>query len=247
MYLNTCTTVKYLVCVILLFVLSHGVYAQSTLKGQIFDNATKAIIPKVKVTNIKKQRSAVADSLGRFAIEAAPGDRIVYTAPTYLADTVYLVNLNTVKVYLQPNQTQLNEVKVQSARTHLGQLVFPSAPGPFGGQTVKYTTDDHGNQIGGLTLKLFTPAKTKQKAASARKIEREETQNAIAKIFSAQNLKNYIDLDGQELQNFSILYMPPVEVYQHNFNLALYIDSCRKEFMKIPIEKRRSKEFLELH
>lgn len=228
----------------LLFGLSSR--AQSVLKGQVFDNTTKRGIPGVKVVNTKKQKTVLADSLGRFTIDAGVGDVITYSATAYLTDTVYLINLNAAKIYLELNQTLLKEVKIQSARTNLGDMAIKAPPGPFGGHTLVYTTDRAGNPIGGLTLKLFDGGTSKKKRSNE-KIQKEELQQTISKLFSAQNLKNYLHIEGQEMQNFVILYMPSVSTYLNNFNLALYVDSCYKEFLKIPAEKRQAKEFLELH
>ena len=76
----------------------------------------------------------------------------------------------------------------------------------------------------------------------------EGTTQEIAKVFSPDNLKNYIPIAGQEMDNFIILYTPNINTYTaSDFNLTVYIDKCYQEFLKIPKEKRQSKQLTELN
>ena len=75
----------------------------------------------------------------------------------------------------------------------------------------------------------------------------EQKKEEIAAIFSPRNLQAYLPIKGQEMDNFIILYIPDVKTYTNiGFNLAAYLNFSYKDFMKIPQQKRRSKDFLKL-
>jgi hypothetical protein len=49
------------------------------------------------------------------------------------------------------------------------------------------------------------------------------------------------------MANFITLYTPDIATYTaEGFNLTLYIDSCYKEFVKIPPERRQDPHYLDL-
>lgn len=76
----------------------------------------------------------------------------------------------------------------------------------------------------------------------------EELKRQIAREFSPENLKDYIPLKGQEMINFIIMYTPTVDTYTSpEFNFTMYVDSTYKEFMKIPKERRESKDLTDLN
>jgi hypothetical protein len=221
--------------------------AQNILNGQIFENNSHRPIAGVKVENLKSHITAVSTTDGKFSIKAVKGDLIVYSRSPYKPDTVLVANLKHKEIYLDFDQTLLKEVKIMNKETNLGTLATPVAT-PFGGNTVRYQTDANGNNKGGL--KIMIPGSDQEQQKKIKEAKREadgETASQIAKIFSPQNLQNYVPLKGQELENFTLLYTPPLKIYRAKFNLPLYVDSCYKEFVKIPAEKRRSKAFLDLN
>jgi hypothetical protein len=223
--------------------------AQTKLTGRIYEYKTHIRLAGIRVENLKTHTSMTSDTSGRFSINAAIGDKISYTGMSYKTDTIYLADLKFKEIYLELNNGNLlKEVKVVDKEVNLGSLAVPIATGPFGSNTVRYQTDANGNNSGGVKIGLpgFN-GDQKKKERDAQKAADEQTELKIDKIFSVQNLENYLPIRGQELINFTILYRPSISVYQDKFNLTIYVDSCYQEFLKIPKEQRKAKDFLDIN
>jgi hypothetical protein len=234
---------------LLLFVLfSNNSSAQNILTGRIFEYQTHTGIAGVKVENLKSHVTAVSTAEGKYAIKAAKGDLICYSRSSYKSDTILVANLKYKEVFLELSENLLKEVKIINKETNMGIVATPVTTTPFGGNTVHYQTDASGNNRGGLQLSLTGSNKAQQNRVKEAKLEADDkTSTKIAQVFSPENLQNFIPIKGQELENFIILYRPPLNVYRAKFNLTLYVDSCYKEFVKIPADKRQSKTFLDLN
>jgi len=233
---------------LLLFVLfSNNSSAQNILTGRIFEYQTHTGLAGVKVENLKSHVTAISTTDGKYAIKAAKGDLICYSRSSYKPDTILVANLKYKEVFLELSQNLLKEVKIINKETNMGIVATPVAT-PFGGNTVHYQTDASGNNRGGLQLSLTGSNKAQQNRAKEAKLEaNDKISTQIAQVFSPENLQNFIPIKGQELENFIILYRPSSTVYRGKFNLTLYVDSCYKEFVKIPADKRQSKTFLDLN
>ena len=217
-----------------------GAYCQDRLYGQIFEYKTRKHLGDIRVQNVNSSAVTVSDTAGRFSMPANKGDRIIYSGQGYLPDTVYLINLKYTEIFLRVNM--LEQVNVTSTKTQLGSLKPTPNITPFGGNTVVYQTDKNGNYIGGIALKIYN-----NRGRDKQKIEGLQQQEKIGKVFSAENLQKYLPISGQEMTNFIILYTPDIKTYNEIANLTLYLNTCYKEFLTIPAEKRQSKEFLDLN
>ena len=228
--------------IIALCIITVASYAQDKLTGQIFEYRTRNHLPDIRIENLNNKAIAMSDTAGKFSIAANPGDKVVYSGIAYSTDTVYLTKLKFTEVFLILKM--LGEVNVKSTVLQLGNLKPPPIMGPLGGRTVVYTTDKDGNYIGGLTVKLV---RGPGKAKTNRKLADLQLQEKIGQIFSEKNLKNYLPISGQEMTNFIILYTPDTKTYSQMANLMLYLSNCYKEFVKIPADKRQSKDYLSLN
>lgn len=223
-------------------------FAQDNLTGRIYEYKTRNLLPGIHVINLRTNRYTISDQTGAYSIPARVGDLVVFMGLEYQPDTLYVKDLNYTDIQLMLKQNMLKEVRVTQQELKLGNLKAAPTLSPFGGQTLVYQTDDKGNYIGGVTLNLFDSHSAAKKRKHEEETAKDEAIKAkIAQVFSPENLQNYLPIKDQEMQNFIILYTPDVETYtNHDFNLALYLNICYKEFLKIPAEKRQSKEFLQL-
>jgi hypothetical protein len=224
-------------------------YAQGNLTGRIYENKTKVPLAGINIQNLNSHFSTLSDKNGGFAIRAHIGDLITFSGFSYQPDTLYVKDLNSIEILLDLKQNMLKGVQVVTPETNTGNLTAPPTLAPFGGHTLVYQTDESGNYVGGVTLRLFDSHKgAKKKKSDAQKAKDEEANQQIDKAFSIQNLQNYLPLKGQELENFIILYRPDIDIFtSKDFNLTVYIDTCYRAFLQIPPEKRQSKEFLQLN
>ena len=241
-------TLTVLILLFSIFIIHNNSYAQTRATGRLFEYQTRISLGGIKVENLKTHVIAVSDTSGRFSIKAAAGDRLVFSALSYKTDTLYLTNLKLKEVYLElKGDKMLKGVTIVNKEMSLGTIATPAAT-PFGGKSVRYQTDAAGNNKGGLALSLPSfNGDLKKKAKDAQREKDGETEAEIDRLFSPENLQKYIPIRDQQLANFILLYRPSVEVYQAKFNFTLYVDDCYKKFVKIPVEQRQAKDFMQLY
>ena len=240
--------IRLLFLLIGLFLLANISFAQGNLTGRIYENKTRIPLAGISIMNLKSRTMAVSDQNGIFAIRAHIGDLVTFSGFSYVPDTLFVKDLGTVEIFLNLKQNLLKGVTVTGSETKLGNLTAARTPTPFGGQTVVYQTDADGNAKGGLQFNLFDSHSDANKRKKETQLGKDEdTKQEIARVFSPENLKDYVPLTGQEMDNFIILYTPDINTFTgSDFNLTVYIDTCYQEFLKIPKEKRQSKQLTEL-
>jgi hypothetical protein len=199
------------------------------------------------VENLKSHIITQTSNDGSFSIKAAVGDLVCFSNYNYKTDTVYLLDLKYIQIFLEPRINMLQEVNVtnQQIKGNAGFVATPDI-GPLGSHAVTYQRDDSMNFKGGINFNISDGGETKRKH-EARITETEKEKEEIRKVFNAQNLKKFLPIAGQEMDNFVILYMPDRQTYYGPaFNLVGYVNSCYEEFVKIPQDERQSKELTQL-
>jgi hypothetical protein len=230
------------------FVFVQVSYGQDQLTGRVYENKTKVFLQGVRVENLKTHAMLMTSTDGSFSIKASVGDLICFTNYNYKPDTLYLTELRYVQVFLDPRVTVLNEVNVTNQQINNKSSGFGIAPekGVLGSSKVLYQTDSELRPIGGLKLN-FQDGKDTQREHETKVAANEKQKNGILKVFNSENLKKYLPISGQEMDNFIILYMPDASTfYDPAFNLVAYLNGSFEEFNKIPVEQRQSKELTQL-
>ena len=233
--------------IIILSAIITASYAQDQLTGRVYENKTNVFLQDIKVEDLKSHAMTTTGKDGSFTLKATSGDVITFSNFNYHTDTVYLTNLNYLQVFLTLQSTMLNEVKVTNQEIKSNAGFTPQVEtGPLNSKSVTYQTDENGDYKGGVKLRIFdggpTPKERQNKVAA-----NENKKAAILKVFNEDNLKKYLPITGQEMQNFIILYLPDDSTfYASNFNLISYLNTNYQEFMKIPLEDRQSKTYLQL-
>jgi hypothetical protein len=235
----------------LFFILLSGLittaFAQDQLTGRVYENQSKVFLQGIRVEDLKSRAMTMTGPDGSFTLKAAVGDVVCFTNSNYKPDTLYLADLKYVQVFLDPKVTMLNEVTVtnQEIKKNAG-FTTQKQPGLAGSQTVLYQTDENGNPIGGLKMNIADGGETpKQHEAKVSRTEAQKDQ--IRKVFNAENLKKYLPITGQEMENFIILYTPDINTYfAPTFNLVAYLNANYEEFNKIPVDQRQSKSLTQL-
>jgi hypothetical protein len=225
-----------------------AVSAQDNLTGRVLENKTNVILPGIAVKNLKTNYTTVSDRTGAFSIPVHVGDLVTFSSFAYQADTLYVKDLNYLEIHLLLKGTMLQEVKVTGQETRLGNLKAPPTLSPINSDALTYTRDGQGNYTGGITANIFDSHSAENKRKHEAQVAKDEgIKTKIAGIFSPEGLKEYLTMDGQEMKNFIILYTPDVATFTApGFNLTLYINNSYDDFMKIPEEKRKSKELTQL-
>ena len=224
-------------------------YAQESLTGRIYEDQTSTLLPGIVVRNLRTDIYKNSDQTGSFSIPTKVGDLVTFTGFSYHTDTLYVKDLNYIEVMLVLKSKTLAGVTIRDQETKLGGIKVQRTLSPIGNDAVVYSRDDAGHYTGGVTANIFDSHSAQKKRDLAVHLEKDGSiKDEIAGVFSPGYLKNYLPIKDQELTNFIVLYTPNVATYtSHSFNLAGYLNTCYKEFLKIPEEKRRSKELIELN
>jgi hypothetical protein len=213
--------------------------AQKLFTGRVLENKTRITLAGVRVENLTGKQVVVSDNTGQFSIKAKLGDLIVFRSFAYRKDTVYLADLHEREVFLEPEGNMLKEVTVTNQEINTKGWVDPTLTG----KPVAYLRDEKGNFKGGIALR-FGYGKGKQDKETEL-LQKEAAKDEVTGVFNAENIGKYVPLKGQELDNFIVMYTPPVKVFKSkSFNLLIYINNSYKEFMKLPAEKRQAAQSL---
>jgi len=225
--------------------LSVTAFAQDGLTGRVYENQKHISLPGIVVRNLNTQGSTVTDRTGGFAIPAKIGDVVTFTGFSYRPDTLYVKDLKYIEILLDLKQNMLKEVKVTASEVNVGSLKAAPRLSPIASDAVVYHQDAKGNYDGGLTFNIFDSHSAENKRKKEAQFNKDEdVKTQIAEIFSPEYLKNYIPLTGQEMTNFIVEYTPDIKTFtSHDFNITLYLNNSYTEFMKLPAEKRQSKDF----
>ncbi|SIR11807.1 hypothetical protein SAMN05421821_105105 [Mucilaginibacter lappiensis] len=240
---------KSLLIIILIGCFCRTSYAQGKFGGQIFENNTKIPLSGINIENLSSHLKQISASDGSFAIGAKIGDLLSFSSPYYQPDTIYITNLSYLKIYLNLKTKTLQEVKVTSSELHTGSLKAAPSKGPFNSETVLYQTDAAGRPIGGIKIMIHDWNKDENRRIREQQFLLDEDEKVqISKVFSPENIQNYLPISNQELKNFITLYIPSIKTYNSKgFNLLDYLTSSYKEFLKIPAEQRQSEDFLKIN
>jgi len=240
--------VRLILCCALVTLFIGVARAQDNLVGRIHEDKSNVAVPGINVHNLKTNKMVASDATGAFSIPAKVGDIVVFSGFSYRSDTLYVQKLGYIDIVLTLKSKMLDEVKVTGQEVKTGSLKGTPTLSPFNSQTAVYTRDDAGNYIGGLTVRLPDSHSAENKRKRDAQVRKDEgVKGKIAEIFSPEGLKNYLPITGQELLNFITMYTPDLATFTaEDFNLTIYIDDSYKEFLKIPADKRASKELTEL-
>jgi hypothetical protein len=239
--------VRTIMLLIFITLIAESSYAQGKYRGQIFDENTSRPLRDVSVNDLTSHSNTISGTDGKFTINAKVGDILIFNLLVYQADTILITNLSEVKITLTSNKT-LGEVKIKSSKISLGDLSTPKPGGVFNSKEALYQTDGVGHYIGGVKFmfdesKIYNENKVKQQKLNLN----EQRQQDISTVFCADTLRKYLPIKGQELDNFIILYRPDAKIYYSSgFNLVRYLSASYREFNKIAIEKRQSKELTKI-
>jgi hypothetical protein len=98
---------------ILFCLLSIKAIAQeTTLAGIVFDADSKDRIARVNVLNLNTRVSVYNNLNGVFSIEAKTGDRLVFSQPEHIADTISVQNHIPLAIYMKRISILLREVTI---------------------------------------------------------------------------------------------------------------------------------------
>src|ERR1700759_832403 len=97
------------ILILLLTLVAGLANAQQLLKGTVYESASGTKLPDVFVRNVNNKQLGITDKQGNFSIRAETGNTIIFEAPGYVADTLYLVDMLSKKIQLTTQTIALRE------------------------------------------------------------------------------------------------------------------------------------------
>lgn len=226
-----------------------SLHAQTVFNGRVLEDKTRLVLHSVIVENLSNKLRSITGDDGRFSIAAKVGDLLVFKKFSYAPDTLLLTDMHDKEIFLQLQSTMLKDVTIRdsSGRTGVAEKNMAYYDPQFHGQTAVPHRDAEGNYDGGVTLRIHYFTKDdKDKKKAAEKEEDREVNEEIIKAFTADNIGKYVPLKGKDMDNFIVLYVPDVKVYNSkDFNLLSYLNDCYQKWLKLSDDERKSAQIFQ--
>ena len=219
--------------ILLLVSMAGSIKAQQLLKGTIYESSGGARLPDVFVRNINNKQLAISDKQGNFSVKAETGNTLIFEAPGYIPDTLYLIDMLPKKIQLSTQTIALREVKISSTR---------EAFDPHKEYPEIYTKS-----------KLYVLSPTTwfgKEARDARRMKkffrREQEERRVDAVFTRTYVGSIVPLKGEDLDDFMLMFRPTYDFIKGNNNvsLAVYINDSYKKFAALPPEKRKPQKLV---
>lgn len=202
--------------------------AQNKLKGTVYEGSGSTRLSEVFVHDINNKQMTLTDKNGNFEISAATGHLVVFSAPTYASDTVYITDLTPKKIRLTPQGIRLNTVNISGTR----KAFDPQA---------EYPEVYEKSKVYPLSPSSWFSREGRNARRLKKFFKREVQEREIDEAFNAKTVTSVVPLKGEDLENFMTLYRPKYNDIKNGDKQALiiYINDSYKKYQALPPEKRR--------
>ena len=218
--------VRYFLIVFICFI-AGSVNAQTLLKGTVYENMTTNKLQNVFIRDKNTKQLALTDKNGNFQIATEAGHLLIFDSPSYVSDTLYVIDLTNKKIMLLPITIALREVNISSTRIQFD----PHKEYPEVYQKSK--------------VYIMSPSSWFSKEGKdARRLKQyfkhEAEERHIDAVFTRTYVGSIAPLKGQELEDFMTIYRPTYTFLMSNNSesLAVYINDSYKKYEALPPGKR---------
>ena len=216
-----------LILLLPMFLIAGLVNGQSLLKGIVFEDATNARMPNVFIRDNNNKHLTITDKKGNFSIQTETGHVLIFEAPGFNSDTLYLADFTQKRIILSNKSFTLREVSIKSSRIAFDPHVeYPQV----------YTKSK---------LYILSPSSWFGKeSVDARRLKdyfkTEAEERHIDEVFNIAYVGSIVPLKGSDLENFMSLYRPSYNFIVSNSSpsLVAYINDSYKKFEGLPVTKR---------
>lgn len=219
---------RYLLFIGLLLITAGAVKAQ-TIKGTVYEEGSNQKLSNVFIKDINNKQITLVDKDGKFEIKAAQGHTLVFDAPGYVSDTLFVVDEKPLKIELKQLSIVLREVKISSARS---AAFNPREEYPDVYQKAK--------------VNILSPSTIfSRESHRARRLKRffdnEEREKYVDRVYTPSYVSSLVPLKGAELQTFMTMYRPTYAYVKSNTgpSLAVYINDSYQKYKALPPDKRK--------
>ena len=204
------------------------VSAQDLLKGTVYEYGTDKKLQDVLIRDNNTRRLALSDKDGNFQIKTETGHLLIFDAPGYVSDTLYVVDLTIKKIRLEAKTIALREVTINSTRPEFDpQREYPE----IYKQSKVYI----------MSPTSWFSKEGRDARALKRYFKHEAEERHIDAVFSRVYVGSIVPLKGQGLEDFMTMYRPAYAFVMSNNSesLVVYINNCYKKFEALPPDKRK--------
>lgn len=187
--------------------------AQSLLKGKIYDRQTDSVLVSTTVFNSNRKVYALSVRDGGYSIEAAEGDKIVFSSVGYVNDTIkvldYMIDAGY-DVTMTLRNTLLKNVTVRSPNYQQDSLNRREDYAAYYNRPKNKLVSKTGPQNGvGVAISPlgFLSHRSKNKKMGEN-LEYQEEQDFVDYSFSRRYVEKLTNLHGDSLLTFMLSYRP---------------------------------------
>src|SRR5258708_12057403 len=219
---------KKLCILAIILLLGNALRAQILVKGTVVESGSNIKLSDVFVKDITNKQITLTDKSGKFEIKSETGHLLIFSSPSYVPDTVYVVDLTPMRIELRTMTISLREVNITASKlafdphkeypdVYTKSKVYPLSPSSWFGK----------------------------KARDARRLKRyfvpEDQERKVNQVFNTLYVGSIVPLKGQTLEDFMTLYRPTYAFITSNNgeSLAAYINDSYKKFKALPPDKRK--------
>ncbi|MDB5147299.1 MAG: hypothetical protein JWQ57_1319 [Mucilaginibacter sp.] len=217
---------RYLILSALLF-LACTANAQTVVKGTVFELGKSTKVSDVFVRDNQNRQLTITDNKGNFSIRTETGHTLIFSAPGYVSDTLYVTDFTNKKVELVTQTIALRQVNINAKREAFdAHKEYPEV----------YTK----SKVYPLSPTSWFSKEAKDARRLKKYFKHEEEERHVDEVFTMNYVQSIIPLRGQELENFMTLYRPSYAFIKNNNgpSLAVYINDSYKKYQALPADKR---------
>jgi hypothetical protein len=217
---------RYLLLSALLF-LACTANAQTVVKGTVFELGKSTKVSDVFVRDNQNRQMTITDNKGNFSIRTETGHTLIFSAPGYVSDTLYVTDFTNKKIELVTQTIALRQVNISAKREAFdAHKEYPEV----------YTK----SKVYPLSPTSWFSKEAKDARRLKKYFKHEEEERHVDEVFTMNYVQSIIPLRGQELENFMTLYRPSYAFIKNNNgpSLAVYINDSYKKYQALPADKR---------
>ncbi|HEX8018368.1 carboxypeptidase-like regulatory domain-containing protein [Mucilaginibacter sp.] len=217
---------RYLLLSALLF-LACTANAQTVVKGTVFELGKSTKVSDVFVHDNQNRQMTITDNKGNFSIRTETGHTLIFSAPGYVSDTLYVTDFTNKKIELVTQTIALRQVNISAKREAFdAHKEYPEV----------YTK----SKVYPLSPTSWFSKEAKDARRLKKYFKHEEEERHVDEVFTMNYVQSIIPLRGQELENFMTLYRPSYAFIKNNNgpSLAVYINDSYKKYQALPADKR---------
>ncbi len=206
---------------------SNALHAQIYVRGNVVDASSGAKLSDVFVRDVTNKQITITDKSGRFEIKSETGHTLIFSSPSYVPDTLYIIDLTQKHIELKTKTISLREVNITAQR-----LAFDPHK--------EYPDVYEKSKVYPLSPSTWFGKEARDARRLKRYFVREEQERKVDQVFNRVYVGSIVPLKGQELEDFMQLYRPSYAFVTSNNSesLAAYINDSYKKWQALPPEKR---------